>query len=323
MGTTPKVALVSTNYSDNPMHPTLFCNYTPNIGSTSQYEHIEYCSTCKIHQGMTASAAAPIFFSPYSIDNTLYVDGALSANNPTELAVNEGLHLWPDRELDMVLSLGTGIPPLGTVSDSLFSWASTLAAQATDPNVVHQREKLKFNRIREEKGGLVDRIYYRFNPMEVSVDLDSTSAKALEQLVVHTLEYLEEPAVKKEFRELIQSILAKSYYISSEVDFAPVGAEKVKASFSINRRVPVESQHLGFLFDYKPQGGNFPPVDKTYDEASEDGKSHRISFVAPPGASYEVTVRLVVGANDPPLHISGSPFTLNIAPGQGVLPPMK
>lgn len=311
---TPKIALVSTNYSANPMRPTLFCNYTRDNMTSSQFDDIEYCSTCKIHQGLTASAAAPVFFAPYKIENTFYVDGALSANNPTELAVNEGLRLWPDRNVDLILSLGTGIPPNETVSDSLFSWAGALTAKATDPNLIHQRENLKFARLREtqiEKGSnsLVDKIYFRLNPPGVSVTLDSTSAKALQSLIELTNSYLDEPEVTLELNLILNSMIAKGYYIANELDFTLVGPDQVRVSFLICLRIPLDPSFFkGFLFNHSPQG-NFPQIGQTFHKYDEETAIHTISFIATPASVYETSVQLIIGPNETPLHVSGSPFT--------------
>jgi len=48
-----------------------------------------------------ASAAAPVYFHPYRIGDSVYVDGALIANNPTEIAYKEAQTLWKDRPLGM------------------------------------------------------------------------------------------------------------------------------------------------------------------------------------------------------------------------------
>src|SRR5579859_4326883 len=52
-----------------------------------------------IWQASRATSATPKFFSPITIDGITYVDGGLSWNNPTELALNETRKIWPNRSV--------------------------------------------------------------------------------------------------------------------------------------------------------------------------------------------------------------------------------
>lgn len=284
-------------------------------------------STCKIYQGVTASAAAPIFFAPYKIDDTYFVDGALSANNPTELALNEGLRLWSDsKELDYILSLGTGIPPNENVSDNIFSWASSLAAKATDPNSIHQREKLHFKRI---EATTKEKKYFRFNPPDISVELDSTHANSLDELITLTNNYLDQDHVQKKIKTLTNIIIAKSFYICSDIEFvnhptstisntslpsaSVPSAEKIRVVLKIVNRVPTfKKLEKAFIFNHVPQNDS-PPIKHTINKTviGENGDEyHEISFISEIGTSYETNIQVILGLNEPPIHISGSPFTI-------------
>jgi calcium-independent phospholipase A2-gamma len=145
----PKVAVLATNYSAQ-MSKQLFCNYTyPSATSTKDKELRELAEVClngevKLFQAVVASAAAPVYFHPYRIGNALFVDGALIANNPTEIAYKEAQTLWKDRPLDYIVSIGTGKPPEEAVKNNFLSWTTTLVNMATDPEVIHQREKERF-----------------------------------------------------------------------------------------------------------------------------------------------------------------------------------
>ncbi|KAJ2976799.1 hypothetical protein NQ176_g4736 [Zarea fungicola] len=56
-----------------------------------------------------ATSAAPTFFSAHKADNGFqYSDGGTIANNPTELGYQEARRLWPGRDVDLILSIGTG-----------------------------------------------------------------------------------------------------------------------------------------------------------------------------------------------------------------------
>ncbi|KAG8763658.1 hypothetical protein FRC12_008465 [Ceratobasidium sp. 428] len=67
----------------------------------------------KIWEAARATSAAPAFFSPVAIGDlgVVYVDGAVSGNcNPSVLAREEAEHMWPGRDICLLLSLGTGSP---------------------------------------------------------------------------------------------------------------------------------------------------------------------------------------------------------------------
>ena len=217
--------------------------------------------------------------------------------------MNEGLRIWPDRNLDYVVSIGTGIPPNSTVSDSLISWASTCLAKATDPNTIHQREKLRFKRIRED--GNKEKRYFRLNPPEVDVDLDSTSSKAMEELIHLTQEYLDQPSTKKKLKTLTNMMIAKGYYISSEIEFSTLAMDQCRATFKIRSRLPLKNENRCFIFNHIPQN-NSAAIDKTYN--IDENNENSISIIGKPGSTYETHVQLVTGSNDSPVAISGSPL---------------
>lgn len=69
--------------------------------------------TVKVWEAARATSAAPLFFKPVAIgpEKVSYVDGAVTGHcNPTALALEEVEKLWPDREIGLLLSLGTGSP---------------------------------------------------------------------------------------------------------------------------------------------------------------------------------------------------------------------
>ena len=57
---------------------------------------------------LMATTAAPIFFSPYKMKRDVYIDGGVGANNPSMLAIVEGLTRcgWNRNEMRM-LSVGS------------------------------------------------------------------------------------------------------------------------------------------------------------------------------------------------------------------------
>ncbi|KAG8685561.1 hypothetical protein FRC11_010415, partial [Ceratobasidium sp. 423] len=67
----------------------------------------------KIWEAARATSAAPLYFRPMKagVYKVPYLDGCISGHsNPSWLAMQEAKHLWPDRQIGLFLSLGTGSP---------------------------------------------------------------------------------------------------------------------------------------------------------------------------------------------------------------------
>jgi patatin-like phospholipase/acyl hydrolase len=107
-------------------------NYPPDVESS-----FPGSSEMLLWQAIRASSAAPVFFDDCTIDEDKFVDGGFMANNPSAVALSEAKKLWPDREVDLLLSVGTGrrIPTTVAKSStpSLISLATSLVESATDP----------------------------------------------------------------------------------------------------------------------------------------------------------------------------------------------
>jgi hypothetical protein len=63
----------------------------------------------RIWEAARATSAAPTFFLPIKINGVAYGDGAMGWNNPTQEALNEAHHIWPNRPIGCLVSLGTGL----------------------------------------------------------------------------------------------------------------------------------------------------------------------------------------------------------------------
>lgn len=105
-----------------------------------------------------ATTAAPVYFTPVQWEGGLFVDGALVANNPTAIALQEAKVLYPGIPVELVLSIGTGYY-VDTQSDlKSIGWdklINQLVASTTDTEDVHS---LLVDFLPRDK-------YYRFNPM--------------------------------------------------------------------------------------------------------------------------------------------------------------
>ena len=101
----PRVFLVSTKVNVNPPTPMLWRNYNYPPGQRSRYPGAFRVNT---QTAVRASTAAPTYFTPVPWEGGLYCDGAITANNPAAIAVQEARTLYPGVPIELLLSLGTG-----------------------------------------------------------------------------------------------------------------------------------------------------------------------------------------------------------------------
>ncbi|KAI9854152.1 MAG: hypothetical protein M1813_001359, partial [Trichoglossum hirsutum] len=116
---------------------------------------------CPIWQACRATSAAPTFFPPMIIGKppTTYVDGGLGYNNPIRLLLDETRHIWPQREIGCIVSVGTGILASKDVGRTIKPLFESLKDIATDTEKVagEFREEMK------HKYGIEQKVYFRFN----------------------------------------------------------------------------------------------------------------------------------------------------------------
>jgi len=66
----------------------------------------------KVWEAVQASNSAPLYFPPLELDcdgqQLLLMDGALLNNNPVEVAFHEASLLWPEDNIALIVSIGTG-----------------------------------------------------------------------------------------------------------------------------------------------------------------------------------------------------------------------
>jgi hypothetical protein len=86
------------------------------------------------------SAAVP-YFKQLEWQGHHLVDGAFKMNCPAACAYSEAKGIWPNKECDILLSLGTGIPEMSQIPSNhkLFSFLREIATDMTDSNAAWQR----------------------------------------------------------------------------------------------------------------------------------------------------------------------------------------
>jgi len=185
----PKVFCVSTQTSMTPATPYLFRNYNYPVLTEHQPAQPGSCEHL-LWQGVCASAAAPyyLYVDPFAIDSGRWIDGAMTCNNPALLGIQEARRLWPDKNIDCLVSVGSGtfapqerLPPTSLVAlakDVLFD-------SACDTERVHEGLELLLPLIPGAK-------YFRFNPVDprCKIEVDETDLGALQGLIDATTDYI-------------------------------------------------------------------------------------------------------------------------------------
>jgi len=131
-----RVFCVSTRVNNNPPLIHLWRNYNYPPGLESRYSGEFRINT---YSSVRATTAAPTFFTPVQHEGGLYCDGALVANNPTAIALQEAKVLYPNIPIELVVSIGTGYFNQNSNVQSM-GWdllVNQLIASSTDTEDVH------------------------------------------------------------------------------------------------------------------------------------------------------------------------------------------
>ena len=143
-----------------------------------------------------ATTAAPIFFEPAMLKSSgaTFVDGAVRANNPIQLVVDEAERIWPNRPFGCVVSMGTGwknIKPIATSKPRLHEVLKTLTEIAMDANTKAREfanTKLGAQLQRNEK-------YFRFFVSQGLENINLADWEKLPWMETMTIPYLSDNAL--------------------------------------------------------------------------------------------------------------------------------
>jgi len=142
-----------------------------------------------------ATTAAPTFFTPVAWEGGLYCDGALVANNPSAIALQEAKILYPGVPLELLVSIGTGAfnqeYTEGMQSMGWDTLVNQIVASSTDTEDTHYLLN----------DFLSPETYYRFNPQlmdNLSIDeKDKTRLASLKLLGKRAFEEMEKSGDKR------------------------------------------------------------------------------------------------------------------------------
>lgn len=111
-----QLASVSTIMNHTSIMPYVFRNYALPCNRQSQF-----LGSCQytLFEAVRASGAAPTVFQEFCLDGVVHQDGGILVNNPAAVAIHEAKLLWPNSEIQCVVSCGTGRhAPISVSADS-------------------------------------------------------------------------------------------------------------------------------------------------------------------------------------------------------------
>lgn len=132
-----------------------------------------------------ATSAATTFFKSIQVgrDQIEFIDAGLGYNNPCEILIKEAQRQFPNRGQMQVLSIGTGLGDVLTISSSWRSIISALKDMATSSKKVAGTLDDKYG----ESGQ-----YYRFNVEDGLRDVTLSDWEKASTISSHTANYLSE-----------------------------------------------------------------------------------------------------------------------------------
>ncbi|RMD43745.1 hypothetical protein DV735_g1376, partial [Chaetothyriales sp. CBS 134920] len=169
-------------------------------------------NSTKIWEACRATSAASSFFDPIAIGRYQeeFLDGGTGANNPVwELWNQAQLMYGPEpleENLDCLVSIGTGVPPLKAFRDDELHIHETLVAMATETE--RTAEEFRQNKAHLDRDGH----YYRFN---VTWGLEETGleeSKKRKEIAAATSLYVTSQEVLKQMEAYV-CFVSKKYHI--------------------------------------------------------------------------------------------------------------
>jgi len=122
-----------------------------------------------------------------------FVDGALRANNPIQLVIDEAERIWPNRPFGCVVSIGTGwktVKPIATSKPKLHEILKTLTEIAMDANTKAREFARTKLGTQLQNGGK----YFRFFVSQGLEDINLADWEKLPWMEAVTIPYLSDNA---------------------------------------------------------------------------------------------------------------------------------
>lgn len=195
LGSGPRVFVMATRVSNIPAEPFVFRTYahSPQSGESPLRGSCRHL----VWHGVRASSAAPYYLADFACDGERWQDGGVSCNNPSVVAVQEARSVWPDCDIDCIVSLGSGEPPTKEREVSSIS-------RYIDAGTAVVESACSVDRADEALSTLCSLLpgckYYRFQPIDdaCNIELDDNDDTLLRALEDATSNYIDSDEVKFE-----------------------------------------------------------------------------------------------------------------------------
>jgi hypothetical protein len=158
---------------------------------------------CTIWEAARATSAAPTFFKGMKIGSQIYIDGVMGLNNPTQWLLEEVKHVFPDRHLSCLISIGTGkgdtiaLPKQSFFQRNFIPIDVIKAIQriATDCEEKHEQVMRLFENN--------PNVYFRFNVEQGMQTVSLSDWEKLANVEAHTTNYLGLEEVKRNLSRVV------------------------------------------------------------------------------------------------------------------------
>ena len=183
-------------------------------GQSSQHR-MDGSREWSLSDAMMATTAAPTYFGPVHVAGRSYMDGGLTANNPTLHAVLEAGYIWPGRRIGCIISLGCGKYSSVEKASSMGTlyWIGQLMAIATSVEKVHKSVDALAHTLNID--------YWRFEPDKAgNTPLDESRRGKLDMMRQLTRRYLSRE--EQTFDQMCLSLLKATCQPSSYAGIRPL-----------------------------------------------------------------------------------------------------
>ncbi|KAM7184541.1 hypothetical protein V8F20_012187 [Naviculisporaceae sp. PSN 640] len=180
--------------------PVLLRSYAAPGGLLSSHLDVKIWEACR------ATSAATSFFDPIEIGpfGQKFSDGATGWNNPVRQVYSEARRIWPNSQIQCLVSIGTGKHRIRAFGDDLKEVARTLVRMATETELTAEEFFLD-----HEDLGLKD-AYFRFNVPHGLEEVGLQEYSAVPTIASATMTYLESPETSESISQCVERLQASA-----------------------------------------------------------------------------------------------------------------